>query len=116
MDARRRQVFAALYEKNSPHAAPVLLREGEATAPDQWIASLGQKQVKFVGDGTLLYRDLIEQAGHIVTNSDFFLARATAAAALRRLCAGQILPADLLDAYYIRPSDAELNRAERKQE
>jgi len=116
MDARRRQIFAALYEKKSPLAAPVLLREGEAAPPDQWIASLGQEQVKFVGDGTLVYRDLIEQAGHIVTNSDFFLARATAAAALRRLCAGQILPADLLDAHYIRPSDAELNRTERKQE
>lgn len=114
MDARRHQVFAALYEKASPQATPVLVREGEAVAPEEWIASLEQKQVKFVGDGILVYRELIEQAGHTMVPSDLFLARSTAKAALRRLCAGQIPPADLLDAHYIRPSDAELNRAARK--
>lgn len=110
MDARRRQVFAALYEKVCPNAPPHLRRAGEVADPARWIASLYERQVKFVGDGTLLYRDLIEQAGHIVVTSEFFLARVVARVALRRRQNGDIVPLDSVDAYYIRPSDAETKR------
>ncbi|HEV8131249.1 MAG TPA: tRNA (adenosine(37)-N6)-threonylcarbamoyltransferase complex dimerization subunit type 1 TsaB, partial [Acidobacteriota bacterium] len=114
MDARRHQVFAALYEKMAPGAPPRLVREGQVGAPDEWIRSLDQKQVKFLGDGTLPYRDLIASKGHTILESDLFLARVAIVVALRRLSAGNLPPADLLDAYYIRPSDAEIHRPARK--
>ena len=109
MDARRNQVFAALFEKSSADALPVVIREGEASAPFEWIASLTHRAVRFVGDGTLPYRSLIEAAGHSVARSDFFVAREVAAIARHRLVQGAVPPLHLLDAYYIRPADAEMS-------
>jgi tRNA threonylcarbamoyladenosine biosynthesis protein TsaB len=107
MDARRGQVFAALYTRDSALAPPVMIREAEVEAPGRWIASLSREDVKFVGDGTQIYRDLIEQAGHRVIPSDCFIARSAVCSALRKLKSGDLPAADLIDAYYVRPPDAE---------
>ena len=108
MDARRQQVFAGLYSRESPEAAPVMIRDAEAEEPGKWIASLSHQDVKFVGDGAEAYRGLIEQAGHTVLASDCFVARSAVFNALRKLEGGAVPAADLIDAFYIRPPDAEL--------
>jgi tRNA threonylcarbamoyladenosine biosynthesis protein TsaB len=108
MDARRQQVYAALYEKEGPGHPPRLVREGEVTAPADWIASLGSRTVRFIGDGTISYRELIDRAGHSILKSDFFLARATARSALRLLQSGVASDIDAVDACYLRASDARL--------
>lgn len=110
MDARRGQVFAALYRK-TPDGLLELLREAEALSPARWIDSLSERCVKFAGDGAAAYRSLIESAGHAVVPSDSFVARSAALLALRRLTRGDNPPSELVDAFYVRPSDAELVRA-----
>lgn len=111
IDARRNQVFAALYEKATPSAMPVLLGQETVLDPARWIRSLPNAGVKFVGDGTQVYRDLIEGAGHRVLASDYFVARAAGFVALERHGGANNPPAGLVDAFYIRPPDAEVSRA-----
>ena len=108
MDARRGQVYAALFSKQELKSTPILLREGEVASPGDWIASVQQRGVLFAGDGVRLYRGLIEAAGHVVSSDPLFLARAAARLALRRMMEGVSSDPGAVDAYYIRPSDARL--------
>lgn len=121
MDGGRQQVFSALYACSSPGVvAP--LDEPRAESPGQalarWADRAASRSWIFVGDGCLLYRDLIEAAGWEAALVDPTppLASQIAAMADRAAAAGKAGLPGAIRPLYVRRSDAELTRDRRAEE
>jgi len=126
MDARRHDVFAALYRiADAPIFSPDRLEEIEApTAADPavtlaaWDRHLRNAPVVFIGDGAALYADII--AGHAsskwrVLADQPLLAGAIGRMAVVRARRGETIHPDSVRPLYVRRPDAEIERERAKQ-
>lgn len=110
LDARKGEVYAALYqwvgEEFSPLLSPCVL------PPDRWLERLSH-DVLFIGDGAQSYRGLIEERLGESARFAPWPAHACRASnalvpALEALRRGEYIPLERLVPTYIRPSEAEL--------
>lgn len=112
LDARKKEVYSQLF--NWCHGVgPVALGEPSVLPPDRLLMALSGK-VALVGDGVLLYRQLIdtilaERALIPVTTAHQLRAVQVSWLALQAWGAGLLKSAAEVLPTYIRPSDAELN-------
>ncbi len=110
IDARRQQVFAALYRfeglRSLQQSPPSVL------PPAQWLDRLPPGEILFVGDGAEFYRSTIEslRPDARIFPSDNSLVEDLCRLAYFRYTRGQAAPSDELRALYVRPSDAELGK------
>ncbi len=123
MDARRHEVFAALYRViDAPPFSPERLAEVEgATVGDpastlaRWHSHLHDATVTFVGDGAALYRDTISnhQATGWEVLSAPLLAGAIGRMAVARAQRGATIDPASVRPLYVRRPDAEVEREKR---
>lgn len=112
MDARKKEVYSQLF--NWCAAGPVPVSEARVLPPGQVLKEL-TGEVAMVGDGVLLYRDMIDEylAGKaLLPLAPAHQPRASQVGWLagQAYGHGQLLTAAQLLPTYIRPSDAELNK------
>jgi tRNA threonylcarbamoyladenosine biosynthesis protein TsaB len=111
LDARRKEVFGALYEANGRELK-------EAVAPvcepaERFLARLPKEPVLVAGTATLVFRELLshESQGHLQSAApSFFLAEEVARLGSERIQKGASTLLGSLEAIYLRPSDAEKAR------
>lgn len=106
MDARRGEIFTALYSKEENGVREVIAPC--SVTPKRWRELLPDAPVQFCGPGAALHWDVLQRG----TDSrlwfkDFFLARSLAIYANHQVAAGKVISGDELRAAYLRPSDAE---------
>jgi tRNA threonylcarbamoyladenosine biosynthesis protein TsaB len=105
IDARRGDIYAALYRRQATGGADDTLVEERAPVvlkPAQWLASLPRQPLIFCGDGAYRYRVLIEQTpGWRIHAMDLYLASTIAELAAMR-GGGPLAP------LYLRKTDAEI--------
>ncbi len=118
MDARKQEVYTALYQWESGSPRPVT--EERVVKPDVLLNDIAGETL-FVGNGALVYRSLIVR--QLAARAHFAplflnLPRAAAAASLglSEWQSGHFFSADELMPFYLRPSEAELNFAEKKKQ
>lgn len=110
IDARKKEVYAATF--STATGSPVLLDQPGVLPPQRFLETMTAPAL-FIGNGAVLYRDLIiARFGPLATFAPWPLhtPRASSAAPhiLQRLRAGEKGDAALLLPRYIRPSDAEI--------
>jgi tRNA threonylcarbamoyladenosine biosynthesis protein TsaB len=121
MDARRHDVFAALYRVGDAAVyAPerVIEIEGPMAADPAatlqlWSASLSDARVVFIGDGTALYADIIEaraSARWEVVADQPLLAGVIARIAIARAHRGDTIDPAAVRPLYVRRPDVEIER------
>ena len=110
LDARKKEVYAGCYHWQE--GLPTLVGAEMVLPPERLLEQL-QGEVLLLGDGALVYRSLF--AGRLGTRARFApwalnFSRASSAAvlALADWRAGRALSPELLNPYYIRPSEAEI--------
>lgn len=110
IDARRQQVFGALYGfeglKSIELTAPAVAR------PADWLKALPDEETLFVGDGAEFYREAVRslRPGDAVFPSDNRVVDSLCRLAYFRFTRGETTDATELRATYIRPPDAEVNK------
>lgn len=110
IDARRQQIFGALYRIEGLHlheeSPPTVLR------PADWLRRLPTDRCLFVGDGAEFYRTTIEslRPADRVFASGNRLVDSLCRLAYFRYTRGMAVSAQQLQALYVRPSDAEIDR------
>lgn len=110
IDARRGEVYAAVFERS--HSRLVQRNPGFVGAPGELLDTLDQETVLFLGGGARKYRDLIRSRGRPrwrVAQTDPFLGRALAALALSKANREEWTAPPDLRAFYLRRPDAEVN-------
>lgn len=106
MDARRGEIFTALYKKESDLITTIL--PPCSIRPEAWIGQLPDEPVHFCGPGAALYWSVLQMDGRSkLWFKDFFLARSLAGYAAGQVAAGKTTSGAELRAAYLRPSDAE---------
>lgn len=106
LDARRQQVYAALYRADSKGVA--LVKQAEVMRPDRWISTLDVTQeYVFVGDGARQYRSAIEASlpAARVFETDNQILESLCLLGYRKLALGEVVAVDELEAIYVRPPD-----------
>lgn len=113
IDARRRQVFAALYRAGDSHLEEVLPEA--AVRPESWLKELPSQPCLFVGDGAQLYRTLIlsSHSRARVAESDNTILAELCQLAWQSYREGKAVPAAEVRANYVRPPDVELRSVRR---
>jgi tRNA threonylcarbamoyladenosine biosynthesis protein TsaB len=107
IDARRGEVYGAVYSRNGGDTE--LLSPGSVEKVAELLSSIAHPQACFLGGGAAVYEPLIAaRPGWRVLSSDPFLGRAVSRIAFRRAEAKDVLSAAELQAYYLRRPDAEL--------
>ncbi|NIQ98178.1 MAG: tRNA (adenosine(37)-N6)-threonylcarbamoyltransferase complex dimerization subunit type 1 TsaB [Desulfuromonadales bacterium] len=119
VDARKKEVYAALYDCHDG-SAPRQLRPAVVLPPEELLASL-EGEILFIGDGVRVYRNFIlhqmRQDAHFLSGAlNDVRASQAGSLAWRKLDAdGPVLQQDFLPVY-LRPSDAEIMWAKRRSE
>ena len=111
LDARRGEVFAALYRSDGSRLEPV--GEPSCSNPERFLDRLPPEPVLVAGSGVVTYKDLLSRRrGNDVQSADpsFFLAEDVARIGRRLHQEGKDLPLGGIEAVYMRPSDAEKAR------
>jgi tRNA threonylcarbamoyladenosine biosynthesis protein TsaB len=113
LDARKKEVFAALYRRSQDDGLQKLTAD-LAIAPDKLLGNLDE-EVVFLGDGSRVYRSLIEETlGTRATFAPAYLSHPRAATVaflgMEAFKKGNVASIDALTPIYVRPSDAELQR------
>ncbi len=112
LDARKGQVFTALFRPG--HDAPQEEVVSEcATDPEPWLAKISEPCL-FVGDGSVLYRDLIRQelgarARFAPPYLNNLQASTVAYLGMKQIREGNLVDVAVIAPNYIRKSDAESN-------
>jgi tRNA threonylcarbamoyladenosine biosynthesis protein TsaB len=111
LDARKKEVFAALYRRNRADGLQKLTAY-LATAPDKLLRDLDE-EVVFLGDGSRVYRSLIEaslgsRAAFAPPHLNHPRAATVAFLGMEELKKGNATSLDTLTPIYVRPSEAEL--------
>lgn len=121
MDARRNQVYTGIYRFEE--GALQVVKEQLPVAVDEIVAALNQigKKVIFLGDGVPVYKDLIEKSitvphEYAPANMNKQRAASVGVRAMDYWKAGVYTSADEFAPDYLRLSQAERERLERKQE
>jgi len=108
IDARRQQIYAALYERDGKEQAVV--QQGCVKAPGEWLKSLPTEPCVFVGDAAQMYSQTIaalQPKGRVLATDNCVLNELCELGYLRYARGNSQSGADL-KADYIRPSDAEI--------
>ncbi|MFN8005648.1 MAG: tRNA (adenosine(37)-N6)-threonylcarbamoyltransferase complex dimerization subunit type 1 TsaB [Terriglobia bacterium] len=112
--AGRKEVFATIYER---HGAQLTLHsEGIVGEMTQVVTSILPEKAHFIGPAVLAHREFLEglgKQGWKFHATDPFLAPAMARIAHRRARQKDFFSAGELAAFYLRPSDAEINWKEK---
>ena len=106
LDARRGEVYGAVYDDTGRLAAPEVV-----TTFPAWLATLPEGDVEFVSTDFTPYRAALDGTRFEdarITTAPAALAAAVARIALARFLSGQASDPAALDANYVRRSDAEL--------
>lgn len=109
IDARRQQVYAAVYR--AQEGACSLVAEEAVARPDQWLGSLQpEREYLFVGDGAVLYKSTISALvpRYRMIESDNSVLRELIELAQQWSAAGQMEHGVNLRGNYLRPPDAKL--------
>jgi len=111
VDARRQQIYGAVYETNGKE--PKLRVHEQVSRPEEWLRSLPNEAYLFVGDGALLYRSTILNLmpGARVAESDNCILRELCQLAYLRYTEGVHTDARSVKANYLRPPDVKLHSA-----
>ena len=117
IDARKKEVYTALY-RCTDEGLVERVGDIKAIAPEE-LGGLITEPVLMIGDGAVLYADLIkEMLGELVLFAPAMLHELSAASlgmlAGEKLVAGEVLDVAEAEPLYIRSSDAELNLAHKK--
>ena len=107
LDARRQQVYSALYRPTASRELE-LLDGPVAMRPDQWLQLLESDQpYLFVGDGSRQYRSAIEATHPTskVLETDNQILESLCVLGFRKFAAGAASPAADLKGIYVRPPD-----------
>ena len=108
LDAKKGQVYTALYR--SEKGISQLISSYQVVEPKTWLSRLAP-QTKIFGSGALAYRDMITQSYPELQLDDSFKygpeIDGLVKLAVKNLRDENFVPAEDLDAFYIRPSDAE---------
>jgi tRNA threonylcarbamoyladenosine biosynthesis protein TsaB len=100
LDARRGEIYGAVYDRESRLVVP------ETVAPlTRWLAALPSLELEFISPDFGDWGHLLPGPRTVAPPS---IAAAVAAIALRRFLSGEALDPAALDANYVRRSDAEL--------
>jgi tRNA threonylcarbamoyladenosine biosynthesis protein TsaB len=116
MDAQRGQVFAAMYAADGVSMEFEASSETPERTLDRWSRSLAVEPLRFVGDGALRYREIVERMAPASVIVDpvpplaGFIGIIASQAAHRAVLPHAVAP------IYVRRSDAELARARRNAE
>jgi tRNA threonylcarbamoyladenosine biosynthesis protein TsaB len=106
MDARRKEIFTALYERKQGTISQIIAQK--SILPQTWRNELPDQPIVFCGPGASLYFPQIKNHdGSTLAFSDFVLARSLALQAFDLFERGHGIRGDELAAAYLRPSDAE---------
>ncbi|MFB3906052.1 MAG: tRNA (adenosine(37)-N6)-threonylcarbamoyltransferase complex dimerization subunit type 1 TsaB [Acidobacteriota bacterium] len=108
VDARRQQIYAAVYETGGRE--PRLRFGEEGGRPDEWIRRLPDDVYCFVGDGAVLYRSALLNVlprSRVIESDNAVLAELCQLAYLRH-SQGKETGAEAVKANYIRPPDVQL--------
>ena len=110
MDAQRGEVFSALYRNGALVDGPSVGKPSDVLA--QWAAGNGSHQIMFVGEGVLVYTDLIRAAMPAAILGTELPMLAPSIAILAEAHARQhgSSPPDAIRPLYVRRPDAELAR------
>ena len=110
IDARRQQVYAALYEVRGREIHSAM--DGCVLPPAEWLNALPEGEFVFVGDGAQMYSQTIKSLhpDSRVLTTDNCIVKELCEVAYTRFSRGGAGKAGELQASYIRPSDAELGR------
>lgn len=109
IDARRQQVYGALYERGKPTLKA--LQEGTVGTPADWLKGLPTGSCLYVGDAAQMYSRTvaaIQPEGQVLPTDNCILKQLCELGYLR-YTRGEITCGADLKANYIRPSDAEMN-------
>lgn len=107
IDARRQQIYGAVYDTSG--AKPRQVIPESVMAPTAWVRDLPREDLLFVGDGARMYRGTIEalRPDALVLGSDNRILDSICRLSYARFRAGESAPVDQLAANYVRPPDAE---------
>ncbi len=114
LDARKKQVYTALYQSTRSESLKKLTPD-LAVAPETFLRNIDQ-DVLFLGDGAVLYRSLIQsimgpKASFAYPHLHHPRAAAVAFLGLEKAALGDFLDVRTFTPIYARPSDAEGNKA-----
>ncbi len=111
VDARRQQIYAAVYEAGAkePHARV----PEDVGRPEEWVRKLPEDVYTFVGDGAVLYRSTILNLlpRSRVIDSDNCVLKELCQLAYLRHSQGKETGAEAVKANYIRPPDVQLKNS-----
>ena len=110
MDAQRGEVFAALYRDGALVDGPSVEKPSDVLG--RWASTNGSYQITFVGEGVLVYTDLIRAAmpAAILATELPMLAPSIAILAEAQARQQGSSPPDAIRPLYVRRPDAELAR------
>jgi len=103
VDARKKQVFSEIKRNGKYYVYPGSYR------PDLILKKAPTNSL-FIGNGALLYKDIIEEHGGRVYNGSLFLSKEASKIAIKLYKKGKAFQPHKLKPVYLRRSDAELNR------
>jgi tRNA threonylcarbamoyladenosine biosynthesis protein TsaB len=117
LDARKKEVYTALYEPGSNHFPQKTVDE-TVSDPEYFVRNI-RENVMFLGDGALLYRDVIRK---ILPDNSYFApdhlnyirASSVGLLGLKKFYNGEILNLLAFTPQYLRVSEAEAKRFSKK--
>ena len=114
LDARKREVYTALYRGDGLGGEPKRVSDIVAIAPEALAEGMGEEEVLFMGDGSRIYRDILQErmgSRASFASSEIFFIRAAALghAALAKWRRAEFCDTATAIPDYIRPSEAEIN-------
>lgn len=112
IDAKKKEIYTALYKMKN--GRPVRKSEYLSIAPDKWLEMLPEDALLF-GSGEASYRELFKTSSKKLRQDENFLSSSKILSGIaglsRRLYEdGLAVTPHQLDAFYVRPADAELKR------
>jgi tRNA threonylcarbamoyladenosine biosynthesis protein TsaB len=108
IDARRQQIYGALYERRGKGLG--LVQQGTVSSPAEWLKGLPSEQCAYVGDAAQMYSQTvssIQPAGEVLSTDNCIL-KELCELGYQRFTRGESYSGAELKANYIRASDAEL--------
>lgn len=107
LDAKKGQVYTALYR--SVNGTSHLISSYQVVEPQAWLSRLAPR-TKVFGSGAYAYREMITQSFPELMRDETYIhgpeISGLAKLAVKRSARNEFVPAEELDAFYIRPSDA----------
>jgi len=109
IDARRNQIYGAVFESNGSRIE--VEQKEQVSSPAQWLKEISGQECLFVGDGAQLYKETILAVypEARVLETDNWVLETLCQIAYQRFKEAKTQSAQELKANYIRPSDAKVS-------